>query len=101
MFDSSFLRAWVIGFGCCAIVASTLYFSPFSETPSSGSPFAWLLWPGVFLWVQLNGGGFLFAPGFGDVGDFAVMALGSALAWSIPIPFVAKLVSRVRVLRSL
>jgi len=97
MFDRSFLRTWLIGFGCCAIVASILYFSPFSDSPFYESwGISWFMWPGFFLWVQLNGGGFLFASGFGFAADFALIALGSALAWSIPIALVAKAVSRAR-----
>lgn len=53
---------------------------------------AWFLWPGLALWVQMNGS-LLFGGGFGSTGNFLIVAMGSALAWSIPIPFVVRGIS--------
>jgi hypothetical protein len=47
------------------------------------SPFSWVFLPGIGLYVLLNGT-LLFGGGFGKFGDFLVIGVGSAFAWSIP-----------------
>ena len=57
---------------------------------------SWLLWPGVWLYVLVNGS-LLFEGGFGDFGNFLVVALGSALFWSLLAAGCLSLISgRVR-----
>ena len=90
MYNKSILHAWVIGVICCTIIAALVYAM---MPPEEGNFFqrsvSYFLWPGFALWVQLNGS-LLFGVGFGKIGDFFVIALGSALAWSIQIFFVVR-----------
>jgi hypothetical protein len=90
------IRVWVISLIASAVVAAIVYAV---IAPWVGSPLqrgvGWFLWPGIALWVQLNGS-LLFGAGYGAIGDFLVIVLASALAWSIPIAFVVWGVSRLR-----
>lgn len=47
------------------------------------SALAWLLWPGVWLYIQLNGS-LVFGGGFGTCGNAAIFIVGSGIAWSVP-----------------
>ena len=93
MLNRPFLHTWVVGVVCCTIIAALVYAM---MPPEQGSFFqqsiSWFLLPGVALYVQLNGS-LLFGGGFGNIGDFLIIAMGSALAWSIPVPFVVRGIS--------
>lgn len=90
------IRVWTISLVASTVVAAIVYAV---IAPWAGSPLqrgvVWILWPGIALWVQLNGS-LLFGAGYGAIGDFLVIVLTSALAWSIPIALVAWGVSRLR-----
>lgn len=90
MLSSSILRTWVVAAVCCTITAVLVY--PMMP-PKSGSLFqqsiSLFLFPGVGLYVLLNGS-LLFGGGFGDVGNFLIIGVGSALTWSIVILFVVR-----------
>jgi hypothetical protein len=58
---------------------------------------AWLLWPGVALYAVFNGS-LLFGGGFGDVGNFLIITVASAFAWSLLV--AAAVVLAVRLGRS-
>lgn len=93
MFNKPFLHIWVVGVLCCTLSAALVYTM---MPPERGSFFqqviSWFLLPGVALYVQLNGS-LLFGGGFGKIGNFIIIAMGSALTWSIPIPFVVRGIS--------
>ncbi len=84
------LRTWVVAAVCCTITAVLVYAM---MPPKSGSLFqqsiSFFLYPGVGLYILLNGS-LLFGSGFGDVGNFLIIGVGSALAWSIVILFVMR-----------
>lgn len=76
----SFLVTWCLIFACCFVLAAAAY----AFSPSAGSGWAalsYVLWPGVGLYTALNGS-LLFGGGFGKVGNFLLIAAGSAFAWS-------------------
>ena len=93
MFNKTILRTWAVAAVCCTITAIFVYAM---MPPESGSGFqqiiAYFLLPGVALYVLLNGS-LLFGGGLGDVGNFLIIGLGSALAWSIAILFVVRWIS--------
>ena len=79
----SFLAIWCQVFSGCFILAVVAYgLAP--STSSASAAFSYVLWPGVGLYTALNGS-LLFGHGFGQVGNFFLVAVGSALAWSVVI----------------
>ena len=66
--------AWSLVFGVVSALASVA----FALTPSVLS---FVLWPGVGLYTLLNGA-LLFGAGFGTVGNYLIIALGSAAIWA-------------------
>jgi len=93
IFKSSFLRTWVIAAVCCAIAAALVYGM---MPPERGNGFeedvAYFLFPGVALYVLLNGS-LLFGGGFGDIGNFLIIGLSSALTWSLVVVLVVQGIS--------
>jgi hypothetical protein len=74
------LTVWVLAFGFFSILASILYIlAPLINGP--GKVFSYVLWPGVSLYSLLNGS-LLFGGGFGQSGNFVVIALGAAAVWA-------------------
>ncbi|MCC6207321.1 MAG: hypothetical protein IT488_04135 [Gammaproteobacteria bacterium] len=96
MFKSSILRTWVIAFVCCTIVAAVVYGL---MIPGRGNSFedgmAYFLLPGISLYTLLNGS-LLFGGGFGEAGNFFVIGLSSALAWSLVAVLAVQGFSRLR-----
>jgi hypothetical protein len=62
---------------------------------SLGAVLSYLLLPGVALYTALNGSA-LFGAGFGHLGNYVVIALGSAAAWAALVATVGYLVARAR-----
>ena len=88
IFNKPILYSWIIGVVCCVIISTIVYaMMPAKPGNSFQLAISGFLLPGFFLWVQMNGS-LLFGSGFGKVGDFLIIALGSALAWSAFIPFI-------------
>ena len=85
IFNSSILRTWVIAAVCCTIIAIFVYGM---MPPERGNSFeqgvAYFLFPGVALYVLLNGS-LLFGGGLGDVGTFLIIGLSSGIAWSLVV----------------
>ncbi|MGH8703161.1 MAG: hypothetical protein ACREVR_18570 [Burkholderiales bacterium] len=91
--QNQLFRNWAVVGLSCAIVSSVVY--ALVLQPRGGAlenSMAWLLFPGIALYAQLNGS-LLFGGGFGSLGDYLVIALGSALAWSAPIVVLIRVVS--------
>ena len=73
---------FLFAFGSLLLVLSVLYFLSKGQAGAINSPaLLWLLYPGLALYTFLNGS-FLFGGGFGGAGDFAVIVVGSAVAWA-------------------
>ena len=81
IFAGSFVLAWLSYILASAIGDSGLL--------------TWFLWPGVRLYTILNAS-LLFGGGFGQIGDFLLIAAGSALAWSLLIALIIIVVACVR-----
>jgi hypothetical protein len=79
----SFMATWVLSFAGCFSLAVISY-----GLAQSGSPlriyFSYVLLPGVGLYTLLNGS-LLFGSGFGAVGNFLIVGLGSAVVWSLAV----------------
>lgn len=75
-----FLVTWGLGSAGCCVLATFAY----AVAPSLGGSQAlsYVLLPGVALYSALNDS-LQFGAGFGSTGNFVVIALGSALAWSL------------------
>ncbi|MFA7382401.1 MAG: hypothetical protein WC001_03040 [Desulfurivibrionaceae bacterium] len=88
--NSSIMRTWVIAAVCCTIIATLVYGM---MPPEQGNHFAqgaaYFLFPGVAFYVFLNGS-LNFGRGFGIIGDFLIIGLGSALAWTVAVVIVAQ-----------
>lgn len=89
---NAFAARWPLSFVCCLALTSLSYFSLHSGGELRHL-LSWLLWPGVGLYAVLNGS-LQFGGGFGDLGNFLVMALGSALVWSLLVAGCMSLISR-------
>lgn len=79
------LQSWILALlvGIAVSALAYLLASPgFGNHPRSA--FAWCLWPGVALYAWLNGS-LLFGGGFGGIGNAAIIILGSAATWSVPL----------------
>lgn len=59
-----------------------------------GTLLSWGLLPGVALYAVLNGSA-LFGAGFGKIGNFAIIAAGSAAAWTLLFCGLFALVARL------
>ena len=81
VFAGSFALAWL-----CYVLASAL---------AGSGLITWFLWPGVGLYTMFNGS-LLFGGGFGQIGNFLLVAAGSALVWSLLIALIIVVVARVR-----
>lgn len=77
--------AWLLAFCVLSAFASVAY----ALTPSVLS---FVLWPGVGLYTLLNGS-LLFGGGFGTIGNYLVIALGSAVAWASLLVLVMRAVA--------
>ncbi len=76
------LQTWTIAFLIGCAIGALAYLLATAESGSSAhSSLSWFLWPGVALYVALNGS-LLFGAGVGAYGDAGVIILGSATAWS-------------------
>ena len=87
------LTVWALVFGLFAILASISYvLAPLKD--GLGNVISYILWPGVGLYSLFNGS-LLFGDGFGQIGNFVVIALGSAAAWAslaaLLLPIVASI----------
>jgi len=92
-FNSSFLRTWVIAAICCTIVTALVYgMMPPERSNGFEQIVAHLLFPGVALYVLLNGSLF-FGSSFGSIGNFLIIGLSSALAWSLVVALVVQGIS--------
>ena len=93
LFNSSNLRTWVIAAVCCTIVAALVYdMMPPEPGNSLEQGVAFFLYPGVALYVLLNGS-LLFGGGFGNISDFLIIGLFSAFAWSLVVLLVVQSIS--------
>jgi hypothetical protein len=96
MDHQSLLRIWAIGAFCCTIIALFAYaLMPPAKDSFLQSTIIWFVWPGVALW-SLLGGSLFGSGGFGKLGDFVIIVLGSAFAWSIPVLLFTRGVAHLR-----
>jgi hypothetical protein len=85
MFAKTILHTWVFDLVCCTIIATLIYaMMPAEQGSFFQQNISWFLIPGIALYVQLNGS-FLFGWGSGNIGDFLIIVMSSAVAWSFPI----------------
>ena len=86
-------RGWAVVALSCAVVTSVVYaLVSQARGGTLEDSIVWLLAPGIALYVELNGS-LLFGGGFGDLGNYLVIALGSALAWSLPVLVLIRVLS--------
>ena len=97
MLTRSSLAVWLLIFIGCLSLAVVSYGLAQSDGPLRTHS-AYVLWPGVGLYTLLNGS-LLFGGGFGALGNFLLVSLGSAVAWSLLIAVLFG--AWVRVLRRL
>lgn len=88
----SFTGKWALSFICCFALATLSYFSIQGNTELR-PVLSWMLWPGVWLYGLLNGSLF-FGGGFGDLGNFLVVGIGSALVWSLLVACCFSLIGK-------
>ncbi len=92
----SVLRAWGVAAGCCTLVAALIYgMLPMDGTLNFSHGLEYFLFPGVAAYTLLNGS-LLFGGGFGDICNFFIIVLGSALAWSFVIALLGQALLWIR-----
>jgi hypothetical protein len=92
-----FLSVWLLVFGLFAILAGISYVLAPLENGLS-NVLSYILWPGIGLYSLFNGS-LLFGGGFGQIGNFVVIALGSAAAWASLVASLLPIVVSIARLR--
>jgi hypothetical protein len=92
----SVLRAWIVAAVSCALVAALIYgMLPMDGAIGFKHGLEYFLFPGVAAYTLLNGS-LLFGGGFWDIGNFLIIVLGSALAWSLVIVLMGQVLLWIR-----
>lgn len=74
---------FAVALGLSWAVLSVVYVADLAvHGATTSSALAWLYYPGVALYVLINGS-LLFGSGLGGAGEYAVFVLGSALGWAL------------------
>ncbi|MFN3495093.1 MAG: hypothetical protein ACK40L_11350 [Hydrogenophaga sp.] len=88
------VKRWLLVFVGAVVLTSCVY-GWWPLQGAVGTALSYTLLPGVALYAALNGS-VLFGAGFGGLGNYLVIALGSAVAWTGLAVALVWLVFRVR-----
>lgn len=82
---NALVRCWLTALLASAVITTVAYVLVSPEFQFQVQiPLLWLLWPGVWLYIQANGS-LVFGGGFGTYGNAAIIIVGSAVGWSVPL----------------